>query len=93
MISKKLQREIRTKRNAYLFGLIEEFKSSEEEQTIFNCYDYVKTAVNLNKENFYDTLSTEIKDIITKNFDIWFIPIESQSTFKIFLDTNNINII
>lgn len=94
MIDRKLIREIRAQRNIYLFGLIDEFKSSkEEEKGLFNCYEYVKTSVNFGIEDFYNTLSSDVKDIVSSNHDGWFIPIESPATFSIFLDNNDIKII
>jgi len=92
MTTKEIHKEIKTKRDQYLLGIISQFKESDEEKNIFNCYDYVKLIINLSKDTFLNSLSKEVREIVIEKYHIWFIPIESQSTFAIFMQSNNINL-
>ncbi|KAF2512824.1 hypothetical protein EYY60_06870 [Flavobacterium zhairuonense] len=92
MKEKTIQQKIKEKRNTFLLSLIQEFKESDEIQNLFNCYEYVKFNCVLHKENFYNTLTHEMKELISNKENIWFIPIESKETFLLFLKNNDISI-
>jgi len=87
----ELHKSIRKKRNEYLLSIIEQFKESDENKSVFDCYDYVKTIVELTYEDFLINLTDEEKNLVEGNINKWFLPIETIRTFNVFLSSNQIN--
>jgi|688.fasta_scaffold918785_3 hypothetical protein len=88
----KIQKSIRKKRDEFLHGIVDQFQQSDENKTLFNCYDYVKIISNLRISSFTETLTEEEKELFQSNIIKWLSPIESFQTFSIFLSNNEINL-
>ena len=88
----KLQKSIRQKTDEYLLGIVCQFQQSDEIQSVFNCYDYIKIIANLTKEDFMKTLTVAENKVFKSNQSFWLSPIESLQTFTIFLTNNEINL-
>lgn len=92
MSSFKYQNSIRKKRDEYLLGILGQFQQSDENQTVYNCYDYLKIVANLTIDSFAETLTEEEKKLFQYKVIQWLLPIESFQTFSIFLSNNEINL-
>jgi len=87
-----MQKSIRQKRNEFLLGIINQFIQSEENQTVFDCYDYVKIVTETTIESFMNNLTAEERKLVKINIKAWFLPIESIRTFVVFLSNNEITL-
>lgn len=92
MNERKLQKSIREKRDNFLLGIVSQFQQSDENQTLFDCYDYVKIITETTMDSFMAILTKEEQEIIEKNTKAWFLPIESIRTFAVFLSNNEIKL-
>jgi hypothetical protein len=88
----EIQQELRRRRNQFLLGIVNKFELSGENQTLFNCYDYVKIFTKMTMDSFIDSLTENQRDLLITNVKVWFLPIESISTFNVFLSNNEINL-
>jgi hypothetical protein len=89
---KEIQKSIRKKRDEFLLGLVGQFQVSDEDQTLFDCYDYVKIVTETTMHSFISNLTQNEKNLLEKDTKAWFIPIESIRTFAVFLSNNQINL-
>lgn len=87
-----MQKSIRKKRNEFLLGIINQFIQSDENQTVFDCYDYVKIVTETTIESFMNNLTAEERKLVKINIKAWFLPIESIRTFVVFLSNNEITL-
>ena len=87
---KNMQNLIIKKRNEFLLGIVSQFMQSDEKQTIFDCYDYVKIVTEMTIESFLNNLTPEERTLVEINTKAWFIPTESIRTFAVFLSNNKI---
>lgn len=92
MSSIKYQISIRKKRDEFLLGIVSQFMQSDEKQTVFDCYDYVKIITETTIESFINNLTTEERALVEINTKAWFLPIESIRTFVVFLSNNEITL-
>ncbi len=92
MNSIKYQNSIRKKRDEFLLGIVSQFMQSDEKQTVFDCYNYVKTVAETIVESFMNNLTAEERTLVEINTKVWFLPIESIKTFVVFLSNNEINL-
>ena len=89
---KNMQKSIRKKRDEFLLSIVNQFMQSDENQTIFDCYDYVKIITETTIESFMNNLSEEERTLVEINTKAWFLPIESIRTFVVFLSNNEITL-
>ncbi|WP_298766122.1 hypothetical protein [uncultured Polaribacter sp.] len=92
MSSIKYQNSIRKKRDEFLIGIVNQFIQSDENQTIFDCYDYAKIIAETTIQSFIDNLTEEERTLVVINTKAWFLPIESIRTFVVFLSNNEITL-
>jgi flagellar motor component MotA len=87
-----MQKSIRKKRDEFLLGIEGQFQESEENKTLFVCYDYVKIVTETTMDSFIENLTQNEMDLVERNTKTWFLPIESIRTFAVFLSNNQITI-
>jgi hypothetical protein len=68
-----LQKSIRHKRNVFLLGIIAQFQQSDENKSLFDCYDYVKIVTETTIDSFLNNLTNEERIIIENKLNNWFI--------------------
>jgi len=87
-----MQKSIRKKRDEFLLGIVGQFQESDENKTLFDCYDYVKIITETTIDDFTTSLSEDEQKVVERNVKAWFLPIESIRTFAVFLSNNEINL-
>lgn len=56
---KEIQKSIRKKRDEYLLGIVGQFQESDENKTLFDCYDYVKIIAETTIDDFTTNLTKD----------------------------------
>jgi hypothetical protein len=84
-----MDRKIKKRRDEFIIGMIDEFKSTDNSQTNKECYNYVKKLCELHITDFKNTLNEIEKTFIEDNNYIILSPLRDINTFVMFLNNKS----